>query len=281
MVNFKLDEIYNEDCLETLKRIPDNYLDLVITSPPYAEQRKSTYGGIKTEFYVEWFSHIAEEIYRTLKPTGSFFLNIKNHVENGQRSVYTLELVIHLNKVLGFNYIEEYTWIKNAYPGKYKGRFKNGFEPVYHFSKGDNKQIKFLPYACATLKKEESIKRAYRKQLGSTSNGSGMGGVKYREEYKTQMLALPSNVLKINNTSNQYTFYKKDHPATYPVELVDFFVKSFTTEGDVVYDPFMGSGTTACSCINNNRSYIGSEINENYYKMCKERLQEIKNNKLF
>ena len=86
----ELNKIYNEDCLETMTRLPDNSVDLIFTSPPYADRRKSTYGGVKEEEYIEWFLPIANQIKRILKPTGSFFLNIKPHTHNGERSLYVM-----------------------------------------------------------------------------------------------------------------------------------------------------------------------------------------------
>ena len=115
----EINKIYNEDCLETMTRLPDNSVDLIFTSPPYADRRKSTYGGVKEEEYIEWFLPIANQIKRILKPTGSFFLNIKPHSHNGERSLYVMELVMELKKNIGFLFVEEYCWTKNAFPTIY------------------------------------------------------------------------------------------------------------------------------------------------------------------
>jgi len=108
-----------------LKKLPDNSVDMVFTSPPYADRRKNTYGGIPEDKYIEWFKPIAIEIKRVLKPTGSFFLNIKPHTNKGERSLYVFDLVLFLKRELGFWFVEEYCWTKNAFPGGLKGRFKN------------------------------------------------------------------------------------------------------------------------------------------------------------
>ncbi len=237
-----------------LKKIKSDSIDLVFTSPPYAYRRKNTYGGIQDSKYIEWFKPISIEIKRILKPTGSFFLNIKPHTNKGERSLYVFDLVLFLKREIGFWFVEEYCWTKNAFPGGYKGRFKNGFEPVYHFTKENPNQITFNPVACGTPMKEESIARTYRKQCGAPKSGSGMTGMN-TTNIRNLKFARPSNVVNVNNVSNQFTL-KSNHSATFPEGLVEFFVKSFTNENDLVLDPFAGSGTTGIVCKNNNRKYI-------------------------
>lgn len=264
------DKILIGDCLTLMKNIDENSIDMVFTSPPYAERRKSTYGGVNEDIYVEWFLPIASEIKRILKPTGSFFLNIKPHVNDGERSLYVYDLVTRIKKDVGFYFVEEYCWTKNAFPGKLKGRFKNGFEPIYHFSKDHPKNITFNPLACGTPIKEESIARTYRKQCGAPKNGSGMTGMN-TTNIRNLQLARPSNVINVNNVSNQFSD-KQHHPATFPEKLVEFFVKSFTNEGDLILDPFAGSGTTGIVCKNNNRNYILMDTIPEYHELMKKRL---------
>jgi len=254
-----------------MARMPDNFIDIVVTSPPYAERRKSTYGGISENEYVEWFIPIAKELKRIIKPTGSIFINIKPHTTEGERSLYVFDLICALKREVGLLFVEEYCWTKNAFPGSLKGRFKNAFEPVYHFTKCGPAGITFNPIACGTPIKEESIARTYRKQCGAPANGSGMTGMN-TTNIRTLELARPSNVINVNNVSNQFSA-KKLHPATYPEGLVDFFIKSFSNAGDLVYDPFNGSGTTALSAANNNRNWIGSEIKEEYCSIIEQRVQ--------
>lgn len=131
-------QIINGDCLEMLKLLPDNSVDLIITSPPYADQRKSTYGGVKPEQYVEWFLPIAQQLLRVLKQSGSFVLNIKEKVVNGERHTYVLELILALKKQ-GWLWTEEYVWHKkNSFPGKWPNRFRDGWERCLHFNKTKN-----------------------------------------------------------------------------------------------------------------------------------------------
>lgn len=251
-----------------LKKLPDNSVDLIITSPPYADRRKNTYGGIAEDKYVEWFKLIAIEIKRVLKPTGSFFLNIKPHTTKGERSLYVFELIFMLKKELGFLFVEEYCWTKNAFPTGTHGRFKNGFEPVYHFTKDKVNQITFNPLACGTPMTTESKLRSFRKNCLST-NGSEMNV--NRDNLKNIEIVRPSNVINVNNVTNQYTI-KMKHSAVFPEKLVEFFVKSFSNENDIVLDPFAGSGTVGVVCKDLNRKFILIEKDENNIDLIKLRL---------
>ena len=257
------------DCLERMKEMESGSVDIVMTSPPYADRRKHSYEGKVSSEYVEWFKSYALEIKRVLKPTGSFFLNIKPHCTSGERELYVFKLVIALKEDLGFRFTDEFTWTKLGVPGKFNGRFKNAFEPIYHFTK--MKGYTHNPYEVATDAKPESLARYKRKSCGESKNGSGFAGM--RKEI-TSKLALPSNHIHIPQKSNQYTTQSK-HPAVYPLELCDFFIKAFSNEGDTVLDPFMGSGTTGVSSKNLNRNFIGIEMDEGYFNLAKERIDTI------
>ena len=249
---------------DKLLDIADSSIDLIFTSPPYAEQRKKTYGGISEDKYVEWFKEIAIQIKRILKPTGSFFLNIKPHVKNGERSLYVFDLVIMLKRELGFNYVDEYCWVKNAFPTGTLGRFKNAFEPIYHFSVGNINNITFNPLACGKPVSKETLARTYRKNTKTPKNGSGM--IVDKDNLKTLEIARPSNVIVVNNVTNQHT-YKIKHSAVFPDKLVEFFVKSFSNENDIVLDMFAGSGTTGNVCKKLNRNVILIKKELEYIKL--------------
>jgi site-specific DNA-methyltransferase (adenine-specific) len=259
-----INRIHNVDCVEGMYKLADNSVDLVVTSPPYADRRKSTYGGVTADVYNDWFIEIAHEIKRVLKPSGSFFLNIKPHCDRGERVLYVYDLILALKREVGFRFVDEFAWTKNGMPGKFNGRFKNAFEPVYHFAL--EKGYTFNPYEVATEVSKESLKRYERKAGGKTRNGSGLN-VGFNGSTK----CLPSNHLHLPQKSNQHTLQAK-HPAVFPVELPEFFIKAFSNEGDIVLDPFMGSGTTAVAAVNNNRKYIGFELSEEYIEIANKRL---------
>lgn len=249
---------------EKLLLIPDESVDLVITSPPYALQRKGVYDGIPAEEYSEWFLPIAREIHRVLKPTGSFFLNIKPHIEDGEVHWYVDNLVTNIRNQCHFKYIDQYAWVKQGYPGNLKGRFKNGWEPIYHFTKVSPDKIKFNPLACATPVKPESYKRYLRKQHDAPDNGSEMAPMNMSRIIKDTM-ARPSNVITAGVGNNQFS-YQKYHPATFPEKLSDFFVLSFSDAGDTVLDPFAGSGTVGRSAWKHSRGFVLIEKKEEHYK---------------
>lgn len=118
-------DVYCGDSREQLGYLPDNSVDLIVTSPPYADQRKNIYGGIHPDRYVEWFLPISAELLRVLKPSGTFILNIKEKVLNGERSTYVMELILAMRKQ-GWLWTEEFIWHKkNAYPGKWPNRFRD------------------------------------------------------------------------------------------------------------------------------------------------------------
>lgn len=102
----EINKIYNEDCLTGMKKIKSDSIDLVFTSPPYAERRKKIYGGVPENKYFEWFAPIAIEIKRILKPSGSFFLNIKPHTTDGERPLYVFDLVLALKRKIGFLFVD-------------------------------------------------------------------------------------------------------------------------------------------------------------------------------
>ena len=141
----RVNAIYKGNCVRRLSddlRFPNNSIDLIITSPPYADRRRSSYGGIRPDRYVDWFLPISRELFRVLKSKGSFVLNIKENVRDGERQTYVLELILAL-KEQGWLWTEEYCWYKkNSYPGKWPNRFRDSWERCLHFTK----QKKFRMY---------------------------------------------------------------------------------------------------------------------------------------
>jgi len=114
-----VNKIHQGDCEEVLKDFPDNSVDLIFTSPPYADQRKRTYGGVAPDEYVDWFLPKAAQFLRVLKSTGTFILNIKERAANGERHTYVIELILRMRKQ-GWLWTEEFIWHKkNSYPGKW------------------------------------------------------------------------------------------------------------------------------------------------------------------
>ncbi len=260
---FEVDRIIQGDCLNVLKTFPDNCVDLIVTSPPYADNRKKSYQGVPIEQYVNWFLPISEQLKRVLRPDGSFVLNIKERSVNGERQTYILELILAMRKQ-GWLWTEEYIWHKkNCYPGKWPNRFRDAWERCLHFTK--QKKFKMFQEAVmvpmgswaqkrlAKLSDTDRIRDESRSLSGFGKNVSNWLGRKY---------VYPTNVLHFATECAN-----RNHSATFPVSLPSWFIKLFTQEGDLVLDPFIGSGTTALACIELNRHYLGIELMNEYYQL--------------
>jgi site-specific DNA-methyltransferase (adenine-specific) len=264
-------DLYLGDCKKVLKKLPENSVDLIFTSPPYADQRKNTYGGIHPDKYVEWFLPIAQELLRVLKPTGSFILNIKERVVDGQRSTYVLELILEMKKQ-GWLWTEEYIWHKkNCYPGKWPNRFRDAWERLLHF----NKNKKFNMYQDEVMVPMGNWAKSRLRNLSDTDKtrdeskvGSGFG--KNISHWIDRELAYPTNVIHLATECNN-----KNHSAAFPEGLPEWFIKLFTKEGDTILDPFMGSGTTNFVAQRMMRNSIGIEIMQEYYEMVKSEIRPV------
>lgn len=264
-------DLYLGDSKKELKKIPDNTVDLIVTSPPYADQRKSTYGGIHPDKYVEWFLPISEQLLRVLKPTGTFVLNIKEKVVNGERSTYVMELILAMRKQ-GWLWTEEFIWHKkNSYPGKWPNRFRDSWERLLQF----NKDKHFNMYQKEVMVPMGDWAKTRLKNLSNTDKirdnskvGSGFG--KNISNWIDREMAYPSNVLHLATECNN-----KNHSAAFPEELPEWFIKLFTKEYDYVLDPFMGSGTTLIVANKMKRNSIGIDIVPEYFHMVKNQLTPV------
>lgn len=263
-------QIYSGDCLDVLKTFPDESVDLIFTSPPYADQRRKTYGGVSPDEYVGWFLPRAEQFQRVLKPTGTFILNIKERVVNGERHTYVIDLILEMRKQ-GWLWTEEFIWHKkNSYPGKWPNRFRDNWERLIQF----NKSKKFNMYQDAVMvpvgdwAKERLSKLSQTDKTRDESKvGSGFG--KNVSNWLGRSLVYPTNVVHLATEC-----YNRNHSAVFPIELPKWFIKLFTQPGDLVLDPFVGSGTTALAAIQLTRNYVGIDINPEYVEISKSRLSE-------
>ena len=263
-------KIIQGDCKNVLTTIDDNSIDLIVTSPPYADRRKNTYGGIEPEKYVEWFLPITNELFRVLKSDGTFVLNIKEKAEDGERHTYVLELILALRKQ-GWLWTEEFIWHKkNCYPGKWPNRFRDAWERCLQF----NKTRKFNMYQDEVMVPVGDWAKGRLKNLSkvdkirdNAKNGSGFG--KNVSNWLNRDKAYPTNVLHLSTECNN-----KNHSAAFPYALPEWFIKLFTKEFDTVLDPFMGSGTTIQAAKDLKRNSVGIDILPEYYKMVKRQIQE-------
>lgn len=263
------DRLICGDCLTVLRQMPANSVDLIVTSPPYADSRKKTYGGISPDRYVEWFLPISAELLRVLSPKGTFILNIKERTVKGERHTYVIELILEMRKQ-GWLWTEEYVWHKKScHPGKWPNRFRDAWERCLQF----NKQRVFSMYQDAVMVPTGDWAKSRLKNLSETDKrrdnsrvNSGFG--KNVSNWLNRTMVYPSNVIHMaSETSN------RGHSAAFPLTLPHWFIRLFSKEGDVVLDPFLGSGTTAVAAQLLDRHYIGIELLPEYIDVAQRALQ--------
>lgn len=266
-----INQILLGDCEEILASIPDNSVDLIFTSPPYADQRKKTYGGISPDEYVNWFLPKAKQFLRVLKPTGTFILNIKERVVDGERHTYVIELILEMRRQ-GWLWTEEFMWHKkNSYPGKWPNRFRDNWERLIQF----NKSKKFNMYQDAVMVPVGDWARERLSKLSETDLirdeskvGSGFG--KNVSNWLGRDKVYPTNVIHMATECAN-----KNHSAAFPIDLPKWFIRLFTQPGDLVLDPFIGSGTTAVAAIQLDRNYLGIDLNPEYVEISRARVTEV------
>ena len=231
--------------------------NIAITSPPYASQREydatSGFTPIPPADYSPWFRDVAANIQSVLSPDGSYFLNIKEHAEDGERSLYVKDLVIAHQRQWGWRFVDEFCWrnTANGVPGGWPNRFKNAWEPVFHFTRSE--RIKFRPEAVSHESEDVVV---YSPDNPKAPSGSGLLGC---GADKVAGLARPSNVIEVKAEGGQ-----GDHSAPFPRVLVEFFVQAFSDPGDMVFDPFLGSGTSMAAAHVLGRIGCGCEISPAY-----------------
>ena len=263
-----VNRIIQGDCEQVLKGFPDNSIDLIFTSPPYADQRKTTYGGVRPGEYVSWFLPKAAQFLRVLKPTGTFILNIKERAVNGERHTYVIELILKMREQ-GWLWTEEFVWHKkNAYPGKWPNRFRDAWERLLQL----NKRRKFNMYQEAVMVPVGDWAQDRLRNLSETDKtrdeskvGSGFG--KNVSKWVGRDKVYPTNVIHMATECSN-----RRHSAVFPASLPTWFIKLFTDSGGIVLDPFIGSGTTAVAAKQLGRKYVGIDINEEYCQMARQRL---------
>ena len=257
-------------CPDKLRELDDNFFDLIFTSPPYADQRKHTYGGIHPNKYVEWFLPISYELLRVLKPTGTFILNIKERVVDGERHTYVLELILAMRKQ-GWLWTEEFMWHKkNCYPGKWNNRFRDSWERLLQF----NKEKKFKMFQEAVMIPVGDWSKTRLSHLSKTDNirdesraNSGFG--KRVANWVGRSKVYPTNVLHLATECGN-----KNHSAVFPELLPTWFIKLFTEERDWVLDPFSGSGTTLRAAQTLGRNSIGIEPQTEFFEIAQNNLNK-------
>ena len=287
--------ILEGDCFELIKTQPDNSVDLVITSPPYADI--VNYGKNisikKPNEYVDWIIPLFKEIYRVLKPSGSFILNINDNCSNGVRNTFIYDLISTNNKQTKLKLYDTYIWHKrNGIPNGSPKRFRNTTEFIFHFVK-DQKNLKF--YMDRALVEPNPT---YVKRLETPVNDFGkvIDGVRIRKpanirKFRYTNIKVDEDGLQTNKTAyrevpdkvrpdNVFRFSTAGaardnhikHPAPFHKELPTYFINLLTDEGDIVLDVFAGIGTTGLACEELGRDFIGYELNPKYVEFGNKRI---------
>lgn len=256
------------NCLDYLKSLPSHSVDLIITSPPYDGLR--TYGGGMT-WNTEVFKAIAIELARVLKKGGVIVWNVSDECVKGSYSCTSMRQILYFTDILGLNLHDTMVWQKpNAMTHKRGKRYAASFEPMYVFSKGKPKTFNPIMREC---------KHGGEERNQNFVSNKGKGYVKCKHVVISKE-CIDNNVWCIPTaTSKETTYTLKDgreikHTAVFPKELALRHIRTWTNEGDVVLDPFLGSGTSGIAAVELGRSFIGCELNADYFQMASERLEE-------
>jgi DNA modification methylase len=252
----ELNKIYNQDCLQGLKLLDDNSIDLTVTSPPYDNLR--TYNGFSWDF-----EGIAKELYRVTKNGGIVVWVVGDRVKNGSETLIPFEQAQYFKKV-GFNVHDTMIYQKNAMPYPEQTRYIQCFEFMFVFSKGKPKAHNLLKEKTKGYKPSKTSTQ--RNTDGTTTELKYEQGKKYRNRWNVWVYDVGYN----KTTKDKIAF---QHPAMFPEQLAQDHIISWSNEGDIVLDPFMGSGTTAKMAILNNRQYIGFELSKEYCDLANKRIE--------
>ena len=256
----ELNKIYNEDCLKGMKRIDDKYIDMTVTSPPYDNLRK--YTGYSFEFEL-----IAKELFRITKTGGVVIWVVGDQTINGSESGTSFKQALYF-KEIGFNLHDTMIYQKKNYVPLTHRRYEQSFEYMFAFSKGKPNTFNPIMIGCKNSGKVESYGQSRRSVLDKNQS--------MRSPDKTTYIATKNKKISPNIFSYPCGSNKNGHPAPFPEKLVEDHILSWSNENDIVFDPFIGGGTTAKMCIKNNRRFIGFEISDKYCKMAENMIGELK-----
>ena len=251
------------------KLLAGERVNVAFTSPPYASQRaydeSSGFRPIPPDEYVDWFEDVQSSVRAVLAEDGSWFVNIKEHCDDGQRHLYVKDLTIAHVRRWGWLFVDELCWVdtRNGVPGGWPNRFKDAWEPVFHFAV--NGKIKFSPLANG---EHSADVFAYSPENAKSSSGSGLLGADKALGMR-EGVARPSNVVQIPAAASIGL-----HSAPFPVDLAAWFIRAYSDTGDTVFDPFMGSGSTLIAAHREQRTAYGCEISPVYCDVILRRYQE-------
>jgi len=252
------------DCLEVLKSIPDGSLDLVVTSPPYDDMR--SYGSTYRAFN---FHPIAEELSTRLSNGGVIVWNVGDQTQGGSETGNSFKQALHFKEHCGLNIHDTMIWVKPNFSNPSSNRYHQVFEYVFILSKGKPK----------TFNPIKDRKNVYSGKVGSYGENTSTqvdGSKKIRDRKVNTEYGMRHNVWIMNTAGQDGSSKTYKHPAMFTVNFAQDHIKSWSNEGDTVIDPFMGSGTTGVAAKNLNRNFIGIELDQEYFKVAKDRIESVR-----
>ena len=252
-------------------------IHVAITSPPYASQRKydetTEFKPIHPDVYVDWFSAVQGNVANHLAADGSWFVNIKEHCEDGERSLYVKDLTLAHVRDWAWRFVDEFVWTHGGTPKAARQRFKNGWEPIFQFSKGRHK---FRPNAVRHATDDVDAPKNMPPSAATVSAHQGHASAEYNRQMEQSIharcngMAYPSNVLSIGLNREAL-----GHSAAYPAKPPAFLIKAYTDKADTVFDPFIGSGTTLIAAEQLGRQCYGMEISPAYCDVIVQRWETL------
>jgi site-specific DNA-methyltransferase (adenine-specific) len=268
-------EVYLGDSREVLKKFPIGYFNIIVTSPPYADARFNHYDSIKPDDYVDFILSFHEQFWRVLADDGSFVLNVKDRIVNGVRHRFVWDTIEALSKH-GWLCVDDYLWIKpNAMPGFWPNRLRDEWEYCFHMTK----QKHFAMYQDEVRKPigkwaEKRLAKLTGKSNGrhNSENRSGFG--RDLRNWVNKSTVLPGNTVTVPLVGKNM-----EHPAVFPVGLPEFFIKLFTKPGDIILDPFAGSGSTGVAAEELKRNVVLIDSKTEYFEVMKKRLNTHKSDR--
>ena len=258
----ELNKIYCEDCLETMARMPDNFVDLTVTSPPYDNLR--TYNdNIDKTWNLEVFKKIASELFRVTKEGGVVVWVVGDATINGSETGTSFKQALYFMEC-GFNLHDTMIYQKNGCSNPEQTRYYNDWEYMFVFSNKKPKSINLI----------NDRRNKYINGSWGDKTRYGKDGKKVKaKRYSSDLFGIRFNRWRYNVGFGFNTKDKNNHPAIFPEDLAKDHIYSWSNEGDLVYDPFMGSGTTAKMAHIYKRNWIGSEISQEYVDLANKRLK--------
>jgi site-specific DNA-methyltransferase (adenine-specific) len=254
----ELNKIYNIDCVLGMKQLDSNSIDLVVTSPPYDNLRK--YDGFEFDY-----KKTINELYRVIKDGGVIVWVVGDSTIDGSETGSSFIQALYF-KEIGFNLHDTMIYQKINYVPLTHNRYEQSFEYMFVFSKGKPKTFNPIMIPCKNAGKIE--------MYGLARRGHIDGNQAMRSKEETTYKETKSEKIHPNIFSYSCGSVRTGHPAPFPDDLAKDMIKSWSNKYDLILDPFIGSGTTACQCIETKRNYIGFEISENYCKICEQRIKK-------